>query len=177
MNEWSSTSLHRASQRRATRDRAGNDRTSTADAPTMRPDAECARRDFSGALELSPFNVGSFDARREDMCAVPIADVEHSIRVQHAEIRARLRALTRDAERADLPWALDALRLLLRRFAVELDEHLAFEELELAPRIRELDAWGKAREAALLSEHRDQRRRVESVCALTEEPAPDLDEL
>jgi hypothetical protein len=98
-------------------------------------------------------------------------DIQRKILDQHEEIRARIRGLRRNAEHIDLPWAERALRVLLLRFAAHFDAHLAFEERELAPRIRELDAWGPAREAALRAEHREQRRRLEEVCSLAEEPS------
>jgi hypothetical protein len=96
-------------------------------------------------------------------------DVQREILEQHEEIRARIHGLQRNAERIDIPWAQGALRILLLRFATNFDAHLAFEERELAPRIRMLDAWGIEREAALRAEHRDQRRRLERVCALADE--------
>jgi hypothetical protein len=95
-------------------------------------------------------------------------EVEREILTQHRELRARIRGLVRHAERVDLPWAHDALRLVFLRFVEQFDAHLDFEDRELGPRIRELDAWGPAREAALHSEHREQRRRVEEVGALAE---------
>lgn len=98
----------------------------------------------------------------------PFSDVERKILEQHEEIRARIEGLRRGAERTD--WARDALRVLLLRFAAHFDTHLAFEERELAPRIREIDAWGNVREAALRAEHREQRTRVEGVCAMAEAP-------
>ena len=112
------------------------------------------------------------------MRVLSLGDLQQEIVGQHKEIRARIRGLTTNALRAELPWALRALRLLLLRFAARFDEHLGFEERELAPRIRALDAWGSVREAALLAEHREQRRRLERVCALADDPfaagAPDL---
>jgi hypothetical protein len=96
-------------------------------------------------------------------------DVRQTILEQHAEIRARMRGLTEYANRTD-HWAQQALGILLPRFASHFEEHLAFEERELAPRIRDLDAWGRVREEALLSEHRDQRRRLERACSLVEIP-------
>jgi hypothetical protein len=96
-------------------------------------------------------------------------DVRRTVLEHHAEIRARLRGLTGYADRTD-QWAQQALSILLPRFASHFESHLAFEERELAPRIRELDAWGRVREEALLSEHRDQRARVERACALVEVP-------
>lgn len=94
-------------------------------------------------------------------------DVERRILQQHEEIRARIHGLE-NLERIGLPFAEGALSVLLLRFAAFFDAHLAFEERELAPRIRELDAWGGVREAALRCEHRAQRTRLEQVCALAE---------
>src|SRR5690242_17340430 len=99
------------------------------------------------------------------------SDVQRHIVEQHEEIRARLQGLRRTAAYDHLPGAYRALRISLLRFAAHFDAHLAFEERELAPRLRELDAWGMAREAALRSEHREQRTRLEHVCALAEEPS------
>jgi hypothetical protein len=76
----------------------------------------------------------------------------------------------RNAERVDLPWAHHTVRLFLLHFAAQFEAHLAFEERELGPRVRELDAWGAAREEALHAEHREQRRRIEDVAILAEAP-------
>lgn len=97
------------------------------------------------------------------------ADVHRKILEQHEEIRARIEGLEQSSRR-DLPLAQQAVRVLLLRFAAKFDTHLGFEERELAPRIREVDAWGYAREAALRAEHREQRKRLEQVFALAEEP-------
>ena len=97
-------------------------------------------------------------------------EVEQSIRAQHEELRGCIRGLVRTAEGADLPSTQQVLRCLLLRFAARFDAHLTFEEREIGPRVRQLDAWGRAREIALQAEHRDQRRRIEEVCALAEVP-------
>jgi hypothetical protein len=103
------------------------------------------------------------------MRPIYFVDVQREILEQHEEIRVWIHGLQRNAERIDIPCVQDAIRILLRRFAAHFDAHLAFEERELAPRIRALDAWGIEREAALRAEHRDQRRRLERVCALAED--------
>jgi len=58
---------------------------------------------------------------------------------------------------------------LLFRFAADFEAHLAFEERELSPIVRALDAWGRVRDAAMRSEHREQRRRIEELCTLAEQ--------
>jgi hypothetical protein len=107
------------------------------------------------------------------MHARSFEEIERSILAQHEEIRACVRALVRNAERADLPSARDVVRRLFLRFAAQFDAHLAFEERELGPRVRHLDTWGAAREAALEAEHLEQRWRVEQVGALAEAPGAD----
>jgi hypothetical protein len=96
-------------------------------------------------------------------------EIENAILEQHEEIRARLGALARSADPATPPWQAHALPALLLRFAAVFDAHLAFEERELVPRIRAIDAWGAVREDAILLEHREQRLRLEQVCALVED--------
>lgn len=101
-------------------------------------------------------------------------DVHATILRQHAEIRARLRGLEAGAAPVCSPLATVYLRVSLFRLAVLLESHLRYEEQELAPRIRDLDAWGAAREAAMLAEHAEQRTRLEHVCFLAEsEPTDD----
>lgn len=96
-------------------------------------------------------------------------DVHAAILRQHVEIRARLRGLDAGATpgSSTLFTAL-SLRVSLFRLAVLFESHLRYEELELAPRIRDLDAWGAAREAALLAEHDEQRTRIERACFVAE---------
>ena len=100
--------------------------------------------------------------------------VHATVRRQHAEIRARLQGL--DAGTVSSPQAAVLLRVSLFRLAVLFESHLRFEELELVPRIRDLDAWGEVREAAMLAEHVEQRSRLERVCFVAEsEPPFDMD--
>jgi hypothetical protein len=98
-------------------------------------------------------------------------DVHARVLRQHAEIRARLRGLDAGAVHACSPHAGIHLRVSLFRLAVLLESHLQYEEMELAPLIRELDAWGPAREAAMLAEHAEQRTRLEHACFLAESEA------
>ena len=97
-----------------------------------------------------------------------LGDVHATVLRQHAEIRARLRGLDAGAAPAASPLATVYLRVSLFRLAVLLESHLLFEELELLPRVRALDAWDAVREAAMLAEHADQRTRLEHVCFVAE---------
>lgn len=100
-------------------------------------------------------------------------DVSATVLTQHAEIRARLRDL--DMLGGPTPSAAAALhlRISLLRLASLFASHLAFEERALAPWMREVDAWGPDREAAMLAEHDEQRRRFSSICAMAEASTAD----
>jgi len=102
-------------------------------------------------------------------------DVSARVLGHHAEIRARLRDL--DVLGGPEPSQVAAvhLRVALLRLASLFEAHLVFEEVELAPWIRDVDAWGPCREAAMLAEHDEQRHRLQLVCAMAE--APDTDDL
>jgi iron-sulfur cluster repair protein YtfE (RIC family) len=111
------------------------------------------------------------------MRTLSFADVERTVLAQHDEIRARLRGLVNCIARFEAPAAPASVRMLLPRFAAHFESHLGFEERELAPRIRSIDAWGPVRESMMLAEHRAQRSRIEAVCALVEtlaDPQPAL---
>lgn len=100
------------------------------------------------------------------MASSCIGDVRRTVLLQHIEIRARIRDLAALADGASSISAVRLLQTLLSQFAARFGAHLEFEERELAPRMREVDAWGPEREAALLAEHAGQRERIERVCAL-----------
>ena len=95
-------------------------------------------------------------------------DLRAAVFRHHAEIRARLRGLDAFTSPASPPLAAAQLRVAVLRLAVLVESHLSFEEHELAPCIRELDAWGKEREAALLAEHVEQRARLQYICLMAE---------
>lgn len=97
-----------------------------------------------------------------------IRDVHATILQQHAEIRARIRGLDACGAPAASPLARLYSRISLLRLAAHFEAHLAFEEHALGPWLRELDAWGSAREAAMLAEHAEQRTRLERACAAVE---------
>lgn len=100
-------------------------------------------------------------------------DISAIVLGQHAELRARLR----DLEVLGRPMPREAvavhLRISLLRFASLFEGHLAFEEEELAPWIRDVDAWGPCREEAMLAEHAEQRRRLREICAMAEASSAD----
>lgn len=96
---------------------------------------------------------------------------------QHLEIRARLRGLSASAIAPPTATTGILLRVSLLRFTKFFDAHLRFEEREVAPRIRELDAWGPVREARMLEEHVEQRARLERICGMAEDPSTDVSDL
>ena len=96
-------------------------------------------------------------------------EVHVQILRQHVEIRARIRGIERLAKAHGKGEAQRHLRMSLTHFAAVFEEHLSFEEQELAPLVRAVDAWGPERVRAMLDEHREQRRRVERTVALAEE--------
>lgn len=101
-----------------------------------------------------------------------IGDVRKKVLSQHSQIRAQIHDLERMADTATSASNTRTLQSSLARFAAGFDAHLQFEERELAPKVREVDAWGPVREATLRAEHADQRARLESLCSRAEEPAP-----
>lgn len=108
-----------------------------------------------------------------DRRARDFGDVHAALLGQHAEIRARLRGLDPAIIPRSVAVAALSLRLSLLRLAVVFESHLRYEELELAPLIRDSDAWGPLREAAMHAEHAEQRTRLEHVCFLVESEAAD----
>lgn len=104
-------------------------------------------------------------------CTGYFGDVRATVLRQHAEIRARIRGLDPDFVPLSAGSATLSLRVSLFRLAILFESHLRYEEEELAPRIRDCDAWGALREAALHAEHLDQRTRLEHVCFLAESEA------
>lgn len=100
-------------------------------------------------------------------------DVRARVLGRHAEIRARLRDLDVVGGPVPSPVAAVHLRIALLRLAALFEAHLAVEEVELSPWIRDVDAWGPCREAAMLAEHTEQRTRLHQVCAMAEAATAD----
>jgi len=96
---------------------------------------------------------------------------------QHTEIRARMRGIDRLSTAAGKHDSLNHLRITLGHFASMFEQHLAFEERELAPLLRAVDSWGPVRENDLIEEHREQRQRVEALCALADSTATKMSEV
>jgi hypothetical protein len=100
-------------------------------------------------------------------------NVHTTVLRQHAELRARLRGLDEARASDGSPVSGAYQRILLLRLAVVFEAHLQFEDTELAPRIREIDAWGPARETAMLAEHVEQRTRIQRAAIVAEDPESD----
>lgn len=113
------------------------------------------------------------------MSSRTIVDIQKTVLSQHAELRAGLRwlAMLSEGAKPGAP-AERSLCSSLVQFAARFGAHLDYEDRELAPRIRELDAWGPIRAASLRAEHAAQRERLEFVCMraapfTSDEPAPE----
>jgi hypothetical protein len=106
-----------------------------------------------------------------------LTDIHAQILRQHIELRARLRGIERLAKAVGKAEARHHLCVSLAHFAAVFEEHLAFEERELVPIMRDLDAWGPVRVAALQAEHVEQRTRVERIVAFSDAPEADRQEL
>lgn len=102
-------------------------------------------------------------------------DAYATVLEQHAELRERLRGLDAHTAHYAPSVALFHLRASLPRLAALFEACLGFEESELAPHIRTVDAWGPAREDAMLAEHAKQRALVARLRELAEGPlSPEL---
>lgn len=117
-------------------------------------------------------------ARLETMgTSTRLSEVHAQILRQHVEIRARMRGIERLADAHAKVEALRHLRVSLVHFAAMFEDHLAFEERELIPLVRGVDAWGPERVEAMLEEHREQRVRVERTVSFAEEGSLRISEL
>lgn len=103
------------------------------------------------------------------MSSRTIVEVQKTVLFQHAELRAGLQRLGMLADLLNAEHSTERpLRDSLLQFAALFCAHLDFEERELAPRVRELDAWGPVREASLRAEHAAQRTRLHFVCTMAD---------
>ena len=102
-------------------------------------------------------------------------EVRARIRGDHGAIRGILESVAALARRVESGehGLLAALRLegeaLLRR----LEDHLFWEDLHLAPALRQADAWGEARAGQLDVDHRQQREVLaHCLAAVQDESRP-----
>lgn len=106
------------------------------------------------------------------------ADVCTEVLRQHQELRARLRPMERVARSARLtPETVSYLRAALDRLVVTFEDHLTFEERNLAPRIRTVDVRGWVRESDLHTEHAEQRAMLSGIAAVAADPGTPSHEL
>ncbi len=88
---------------------------------------------------------------------------------QHIEVRGQLRELEAYAAGRLSPATSLQWRRSLLRVAALFEQCLGFEEAQLAPQVRAVDAWGPVREDAMLAEHVEQRALLERLRALADE--------
>ena len=87
-------------------------------------------------------------------------EIRARILADHVAIRGMLRSLEHVARqvRAGDHSLVGALRVEAEAFLHRLGDHLHWEDLHLAPALRQADAWGEERAAQLERDHREQRQ-------------------
>jgi hemerythrin-like domain-containing protein len=92
------------------------------------------------------------------------SEVRAKILKDHERLRQELERLEACATAGELgaPEA-EALRELGESFLELLAAHMRWEDENLAPALRDADAWGKEREARLVREHAEQRAEMRSL--------------
>ena len=102
-------------------------------------------------------------------------EVRAQILADHVAIRGMLLALEQVAQRVrDGELSLvGALRLEGETLLRHLEEHMLWEDLHLAPALRDADAWGEQRAAQLDLDHREQRQVLaHCLAAVTDASRP-----
>lgn len=103
------------------------------------------------------------------------AEIRARILAEHVAIRGMLLGLEDVARRVmqgDRS-LLGALRLEGEALLARLKDHMFWEDLHLAPALREADAWGEERAALLDSDHREQRQVLaHCLSAVNDESRP-----
>jgi iron-sulfur cluster repair protein YtfE (RIC family) len=86
-------------------------------------------------------------------------EVRARVLAEHVAIRGMLMSLEHVAQRVRDGDAslVGALRLEGEALLHRLQEHMLWEDLHLAPALRQADAWGEERASRLDSDHREQR--------------------
>jgi len=104
-------------------------------------------------------------------------EVRARILADHVAIRGMLLSLEHVAQRVrgGEQSLLGALRLEGDALLRHLQDHMFWEDLHLAPALRQADAWGEERAARLASDHREQRQVLGHCLAAVHDesrPAP-----
>lgn len=92
------------------------------------------------------------------------SEVRAKILEDHRRLRGelgRLEATAIDGEIGEADAAL--LRELGESFLEQLAAHMRWEDQNLAPALRDADAWGEERERRLVTEHAEQRAQMRSL--------------
>jgi len=92
------------------------------------------------------------------------SEVREKVLEDHRRLRAeleRIEASARAEDRSEDHCA--ALRELGESFLELLSAHMRWEDENLAPALRDADAWGEEREARLVVEHREQRAQMRQL--------------
>jgi hypothetical protein len=98
------------------------------------------------------------------------SEVRERILADHAGLRRRVERLEALASEPLTTGRAATLRSEGLSLLEVLEEHMRWEDLYLAPALRDADAWGKEREARLKAEHREQREVLREVVSRLEDP-------
>jgi hypothetical protein len=102
-------------------------------------------------------------------------EVRARIRADHGAIRVNLDGVAGLARRVESgeESLVAALRLEGEELLRHLQDHLFWEDLHLAPALRQADAWGEQRAAQLDADHRQQREVLtHCLAAVQDESRP-----
>lgn len=87
-------------------------------------------------------------------------EIRARILADHVAIRGMLLTLEQVAQRVHEGdhSLVRALRVEAETLLRQLEDHMFWEDLHLAPALRDADAWGEERAAQLAADHREQRQ-------------------
>lgn len=106
------------------------------------------------------------------------SEVRAKILEDHERLRRELERLEACATGAELRESeAAALRELGESFLELLAAHMRWEDQNLAPALRDADAWGEEREKRLVREHREQREEMNAILERLRDPERDVERI
>lgn len=104
--------------------------------------------------------------------AMKPSEIRAMILGDHAELRALLRDIDANLDRADDPLARTRLPEQLTHFYAAFLRHIEHEEQILEPVLADIDNWGPVRIERMDAEHAEQRAQIGRLSSLR--PSPDV---